>query len=294
MDLDKFLDELYEAAYMVDENRKIICWNKKAENISGYKKEEIIGKFCYDNILRHVSLDGKRLCHDGCPLFDSINSNKINETNVYLHHKMGYRVPVTVKTFPFYDNKDNTYKAIELFTDYKEESSLYEENKNLQRQIISDNLTGCYNRAFIDYQIDTCINEFSVFNIDFGLLFIDIDYFKKVNDSYGHDIGDLVLKAVSNTLRMNIRVEDYVGRYGGEEFVVIFRGMNKNNLYNAAEKLRMLVEGIEVETPKGKLAVTVSIGCSAYRKGLSKDELVKAADKKMYEAKESGRNKVAI
>jgi diguanylate cyclase (GGDEF)-like protein/PAS domain S-box-containing protein len=294
MDLDKFLDELYEAAYMVDENRKILYWNKKAENISGYKKEEIIGKFCYDNILRHVSQDGKRICHDGCPLVDSLRMKKINETKVYLHHKLGYRVPVTVKTFPFLDPLDNKHKVIELFTDYKEESSLYEENKNLQRQVITDNLTGCFNRAFIDYQIDTCINEYNVFNTDFGLLFMDIDNFKKVNDNYGHEVGDLVLKAVSNTVRKNIRAEDYVGRYGGEEFVVLFRGINKENLFNSAEKLRMLIEGIEVETSKGKLAVTVSIGCKIYEKHLSKDELVKGADKLMYQAKETGKNRVLI
>ena len=294
MDIIKLLGELYEPAYMVDEDRRIIYWNKQAEIVTGYKAEEIIGRFCYDNILRHVSATGKRLCHDGCPLLDSIKTKKVNESQVFLHHKRGFRVPVTVKTIPFYDEVEKKYKAVEVFTDFRDERTLYLENKELQEKVITDPLTGIYNRDFIDYQIDTCIHEFNAFNISFGVLFIDIDHFKKVNDTFGHDIGDKVLVAVTQTIKVNIRMEDFVGRYGGEEFIVILRNINKENLFNTAEKLRMLIEGLDIETKRGKLGVTVSIGCSHYGETLSKEEIIKQADQKMYNAKESGRNKVFI
>jgi diguanylate cyclase (GGDEF)-like protein/PAS domain S-box-containing protein len=294
MDIIKLLGELYEPAYMVDEDRRIVFWNNQAEIVTGYKSEEIIGRFCYDNILRHVSTSGQRLCHKGCPLQDSIKNKKVNESQVFLHHKRGFRVPVKVRTIPFYDDVDKKYKAIEVFTDYRDEKSLYLENKELQEKVITDDLTGIYNRAFIDYQIDTCIHEFNVFNISFGVLFIDIDHFKKVNDTFGHDVGDKVLVAVTQTIKVNIRMEDYVGRYGGEEFVVILRNISKENLYNTAEKLRMLIEGLDVETKRGKLGVTVSIGCSHYGETLSKEEIVRRADELMYKAKNAGRNKVFI
>jgi diguanylate cyclase len=89
-------------------------------------------------------------------------------------------------------------------------------------------------------------------------------------------------------------MEDFVGRYGGEEFIVILRNISKENLYNTAEKLRMLIQGLDVETKRGNLGVTVSIGCSHYGETLSKQEIIKKADELMYLAKESGRNKVII
>ncbi|XFA99120.1 diguanylate cyclase [Candidatus Izemoplasma sp. B36] len=294
MEITKLLEHLYEAAYIVDENRKILFWNKKAESITGYTKEEIIGKYCFDNILRHVTDSGQHLCHDGCPLFDSIKNNKINEAKVYLHHKKGYRVPVTVKTIPFYDEVDKKRKAIEVFTDIKNDKDLYVENKLLKQEVITDALTQVNNRYFIDYQLETCMREFDSFKTPFGVLFIDIDFFKKVNDQYGHAIGDLVLKAVSKTINLNIRYNDFVGRYGGEEFVVILRNITKEDLYNIAEKLRILIQEIEVNIEDISISVTVSIGCSHYIKPLTKEELIKDADKKMYQAKQSGRNKVII
>ena len=294
MNITKLLDNLHEAAYIVDQNRKIVYWNKPAEIITGYKAEEIIGKHCYDNILRHVTETGQRLCHNGCPLLDSINNKQINEANVFLHHKKGYRVPVSVKTIPFYDEQEQVYKAVEVFTDVKDESTLYQENKQLQKEVITDTLTGVYNRYFIDYQIDTCIHEFNTFNTPFGILFIDIDHFKKVNDTYGHDVGDKVLKAVSKTIELNIRQEDYIGRYGGEEFVVILRHVSKDNIYKIAEKLRILIQEIDIKDNDNMINITVSIGCSHYAHTLNKLEIIKSADKKMYEAKQTGRNKVVI
>ena len=294
MNITNLLENLHEAAYIVDQNRKIVFWNDKAEQITGYSKEEIIGKHCYDNILRHVTETGQRLCHNGCPLLDSITNNCINNANVFLHHKKGYRVPVKVRTIPYYDEEEKAYKAIEVFTDLKEESTLHIENKQLQKEVITDTLTGVYNRYFINYQIDMCINEFNTFNTPFGILFIDIDHFKNVNDTYGHDVGDEVLKAVSKTIELNIRQFDYIGRYGGEEFVVILRHITIDNLFKVAEKLRILVQEAEIKDKDKRISVTVSIGCSQYIKSLTKEKLIKSADKLLYEAKETGRNKVMI
>ncbi len=292
MKTENLLPHLFEAAYIVDENRKIIYWNEISEKITGYKSEEVVGKYCYQNILRHVTDTGIRLCHQGCPLLNSIETKTINISKVYLHHKDGYRVPVTVKTIPYYDENDHMFKAIEVFTDMQDEKTLFKENKTLKREVLTDKLTQVYNRGFLDYQINTCIKEFNTFKTRFAILFLDIDFFKKVNDTYGHDAGDKVLTKIAKTISLNIRKNDFVGRYGGEEFVVILRDISEESMIQIAEKIRILIRGTDILFDDKLINVTVSIGCSYYREGLSQEEFLKEADANMYKAKETGRDKV--
>ena len=295
MELKKLLDHLYEAAYMVDENRKIVYWNQEAERITGYSKEEVINQYCYNNILRHVNDEGVHLCHSGCPLQKSIHSQEVLEAKVYLHHKLGYRIPVYVRTIPYVDETTQKKMGVEVFTDIIKESDLYEENITLKEKVTMDPLTKVYNKGFIDYQLEVLIKESTVFNTSLGLLFIDIDHFKNVNDTYGHDVGDTVLKTMAQTLKHNVRKEGYVGRFGGEEFIIILRNVTKEEMILTAEKLRFLIESSSIEVDQAlKIRITVSIGASYLEANKAKDKLIKEADQAMYEAKKTGRNKVVL
>jgi diguanylate cyclase (GGDEF)-like protein/PAS domain S-box-containing protein len=295
MDHEKLLQNLFEGAYIVDDERKILTCNKVFEEITGYTKEDVVGKHCYNNILRHVSDSGKLLCHDGCPLQDSIRNNKVNDAKVYLHHKKGYRVPVQVRTIPFVDDESGKTFAIEIFTDYLKESKVYVENRKLKKDLITDGLTQVYNRRFFDYQLESSIKEYSIFNMPLALLFLDIDLFKLVNDTYGHEAGDRVLKSVAKSLLLNIRKGDFVGRYGGEEFVILLRNVTREEMGMVAEKLRLLISNTNTYLENNKsISVTVSIGAVYYQQGMSKEMLIKEADELMYQAKESGRNKVIM
>ncbi|MFW5842227.1 MAG: diguanylate cyclase [Bacillota bacterium] len=295
MDPKHLLNTLFEAAYIVDENRKILYWNDACEAITGYTKDDVVGHYCYDNILRHVTEEGKQLCHDGCPLQDTIRRGIINEATVYLHHKKGYRVPVSVKTIPFLDDTDGTSKAIEFFTDVPSKAKLYQEHRKLKESSSIDTLTQLYNRAFLDYQIETSINEANTFDTGIGILFIDIDHFKDVNDTYGHQAGDKVLQMIAKTLALNVRSHDFVGRYGGEEFIVLLRDIDLPSLQMVAQKLRILVQEattfIDDYTP---IKVTISIGGSLYTHTHTKHAWIKQADEAMYQAKAKGRNRVVI
>ena len=115
IDLNDILDNIYGGVYYVDQNRKIRYWNKEAEKITGFSKAEVIGKHCYDNILQHVDDQGTNLCHNGCPLHATMEDGKKREANVYLHHKDGQRIPVTIRTVPLKDEKNEIVGAVELF-----------------------------------------------------------------------------------------------------------------------------------------------------------------------------------
>jgi PAS domain S-box-containing protein len=111
------LDNMYDGLYVVDRDRKIIYWNKAAEQITGFKAVDVVGSHCFDNILIHVDGHGMNLCKGMCPLAATIKDGVPRKTEVYLHHRDGHRVPVSVRVTPRHDQNGNIIGGIELFSD---------------------------------------------------------------------------------------------------------------------------------------------------------------------------------
>lgn len=167
------------------------------------------------------------------------------------------------------------------------------QNQQLQQQVRTDALTGVSNRAAFDERLAGELERARRTNCPVALCLLDIDHFKKFNDTYGHQVGDLVLQSVAKTLDETVRKMDLVARYGGEEFAVIAPECNLAKAGSLAERLREAVEEMELEASGQKLKVTTSIGVAfAQWPGYERTEaeLIKAADAKLYEAKRGGRN----
>lgn len=111
------LDQMYDGVYLVDTSRSILYWNQGAERISGFRADEVLGKRCSDNILMHVTDDGTNLCLNGCPLAATMEDGQLRESEIYLHHKEGHRVPVLVRTAPLRDAGGKTIGGAEVFSD---------------------------------------------------------------------------------------------------------------------------------------------------------------------------------
>lgn len=158
----------------------------------------------------------------------------------------------------------------------------------------TDRHTGCYNKTYFNNKIDIEVKKSKVTGTPLSLVVFDLDHFKKLNDNYGHDAGDYVLKEIAELIRNNgVRDDDVFARYGGEEFVILLPKTNLKQSYEIAERLRKLVEGHDFIYEGNKLPVTASIGVSDYRKGVSTGtDLFKRADEAVYKSKEGGRNQV--
>ncbi|MFT5659475.1 MAG: diguanylate cyclase (GGDEF)-like protein/PAS domain S-box-containing protein [Sulfurimonas sp.] len=152
-----------------------------------------------------------------------------------------------------------------------------------------DYLTGLYNRSKLDEVLDKQMKHSKRYSNTFGIILLDIDYFKAVNDKYGHQTGDAVLCEFSDLLTACSRETDIVGRWGGEEFLIIVDNINKENIMKLAEKLRLAVDEHEFAFVKHK---TASFGITLYSNDDKMNELVSRADKALYKAKHSGRNLV--
>ena len=290
----RIIDNLYDGLYFVDRDRIIQYWNKAAERISGYTAAEVVGSSCSNNILTHVDINGNNLCKGMCPLAMTITSGEACEAEVFMHHKDGHRVPVSVRTSTLTDADGNVIGGVELFTDISSFKSNALRIKELEEMALLDNLTRLANRICLEKDLFVRFEEKKRFGVPFGILFMDIDHFKRFNDTYGHDVGDRVLKFVANTLSRNSRPFDVVGRWGGEEFIGIIRNVSRRQLEELGNRLRMLIENSYILLENDKLHVTISIGATLVCDNDSTNTLLKRADTLLYESKGAGRNRLTI
>jgi len=286
------LDELFEGAYCVDLNRVITLWNKGAEEITGFTAAEVIGKHCYDNILEHVDQSGRQLCYDGCPLNQTLEDGITRKLDIFLQHKAGHRIPVSIKTIPLYD-KEEIKESLEFMV-RTSSINLENEAEKYKSLAMKDHLTGLPNRRYIDTYLDLKMKEYKTFDLPFGIAFIDIDHFKVVNDTYGHDVGDEVLKMLARTYVNSTRGNDLIGRWGGEEFLAVFTNCQENVLASLINKIRMLVEHSTIKINDTELNVTISIGATMIKPDDTLESIIKRADTLMYKSKEDGRNRCTL
>lgn len=171
------------------------------------------------------------------------------------------------------------------------EQKVEERTKELKKRAITDELTGLFNRRHILGLLEIEIEKASRYNRDLSVIMIDIDFFKRVNDEHGHQFGDKVLKIISCILEQNTRNIDFVGRYGGEEFLIILPETDLKKAYTAAEKLRKKIKNTKIKFLKS--GITISCGAAQFEGDLS-HQLIKRADDLLYKAKANGRDRVEI
>ena len=174
----------------------------------------------------------------------------------------------------------------------EEVRNLRRQNEELAELVLTDGLTGLYNFRHFEHVLQAEMDRSKRSGIPTSLVMIDLDFFKSINDTHGHEIGNLVLKHVADILTAELRTTDVVCRYGGEEFAVIFPETDLNLAVKVADRIRELIADTPVNCEAGEIYVTASMGASVYMKFgiLSVEEFVDSVDKYLYEAKKSGRN----
>lgn len=173
-----------------------------------------------------------------------------------------------------------------------------EDQKNLLEQLystsVTDALTGAKNREYLDSVLVTEISYSRRHDGDLSFVLFDLDHFKKVNDTYGHPAGDTVLVEVTKAVRQVIRAEDYLCRYGGEEFGIVLRAIDLEGAAVTAERIRVVIENLRIRHEELELTITASLGCASIRELPEPTPalVIELADKRLYVAKHGGRNRV--
>ncbi len=288
------LDHVSDGVYFVDIERRIFYWNESACRLTGYRAAEILGHSC-DEFLCHVDATGKRLCQDGCPLTASMRDGGTHEAKIFLRHKQGRRIPVSVQVQPIRAADGSIVGAVEIFSDETAHHAARREAEQLERLAFLDQLTHLPNRRYLEMALRTALSEYHVHKDGFGLLVIDLDRFKAINDKFGHATGDRALRQVAKTLVGALRTTDIVGRWGGDEFLALVRHVDPEILKTLADRCCVLVARTSFRTADGRgLSTSVSIGGSLVTAKDTFETLTRRADGLMYQSKAGGRSRASL
>lgn len=275
-------DQVGLALIMVDHQGRV-CWmNPEAERLLGWSEAELGGRNLHQ--LVHVTPDG-RVLHEGeCLTAKTLRTGKRQHSDHDLFRtRQGEILPVRITVTPFGDSRERG--AILSFND---NSQTAEREHLLQQQANTDELTGVLNRRATLARLHPLLNV----GKSTGVLLLDIDYFKQVNDRFGHASGDRVLIHFCKTVAGLLRHDDTLGRIGGEEFLVVLADTSPDVLLQLAERIRGAIENTPCILSDNTIGISVSIGASIQQQNESAEALIARADHALYEAKRKGRNRV--
>jgi len=285
------INHIHDGVYYVDRDRKILFWNKAAERITGYSVEEIVGVRCPETHLDHIDEEGRPMCEIGCPLFAAIGDGEERQAHVLVRHKEGYRIPILVNVYPV--KKDGEIVgALDIFT--LESPTVYEDTvvEHLSGIAMHDPITGLPNRRYLESFLTYKYDEYKRFGRLFAVLFGDIDNFRNFNNNFGHELGDQVLRNIAASIQKNMRRDDLVGRWGGEEFVGIYSVSSPDDIHIIGNKFWKLIQSTEVSHEEEFLNVSMSVGITTIQQEDTVDSILSRADRLMYQAKKAGKDQV--
>jgi diguanylate cyclase (GGDEF)-like protein/PAS domain S-box-containing protein len=306
--LSQILQKTFIPTFVINHKHIITHWNKALENLTGLSAAEMIGT---RNQWRLLYPSERPL------LADLVVENTPEETIVRYYGgkcrkstiiEASYEVEdyfpelgrwLFFTSAPLSNGNGEIIGAIETFQDITEqiraEEELRQSEQRYREMSITDSLTKLYNSRHFFRQLENEVERAKRYGTPLSLILMDIDDFKRYNDTYGHLEGDKVLRALSNVVRKNLRTSDTAYRYGGEEFTVLLPETEGENAFIAAERLRKDFENeILTPLPGSDVHVTVSIGVSRYVSGEQPSTFLKRVDEGMYKAKKLGKNRVFL
>jgi len=291
--LNTIFDSFHDPFSIVDREFRFIRFNDTYARTRNKLSKDLFGKKCYEVLHNRTAI-----CDD-CVVEKTFRSKDPCAKEKLVTLPDGLTAWFEILTYPIFDQQKNVSHVVEYTRDItfrkKEEEEKEALIKTLNHLSTTDSLTGLLNRRALNDMLQHEIERASRYEKDLSMIICDVDLFKHINDTYGHTTGDRALTAVSEVLRQALRKSDILGRYGGDEFMIILPETSLTGAQSLAEKVRAAVEGLNLELPGNKrIGLTISIGvasCCMTEDNL--DTLVSLADAALYRSKESGRNKIS-
>lgn len=277
--LNAVINSTRDALIMIDNLGSVTLWNPAAEQLFGYTKEDMLGKELHRLVVNDES--------DYQAYKMNINSNKITDNyetikELKARHKNGHEIDVEISISALNINENNYFVGL-----VRDVSERVKAREALEKLSVTDFLTNTYNRRYFIKKLEEEIERSKRTGRDFSLAMLDIDWFKTINDRFGHNAGDHVLKSIADFIKNRIRSADCLARWGGEEFMILLTDTSIIKAHGLLEELR---QGISKISIPGVDNFTGSFGAVGYTPDDTADTMVHKADNMMYEAKSAGRN----
>ena len=287
----KLLESMHDAVVFVDSTLKIVLWNRSAERLTGIAAASIEHKHWSPELVGLRDEQGKLIDTVACPVIKAIHSGVQTLRRLSVAGRSGQRLEVDAHLVPVHGKNGVAHGAALLMHDASSQITLEQRIQSLHEKATRDPLTQVANRAEFDRILANYVESHLERRIPCSLVLCDLDHFKQVNDTFGHQAGDEVLITFAALLRRHCRSGDLVARYGGEEFVLLCADCDNATATRRAEELRQEVAELPLAALAGK-SVSASFGVTEVQSGDTPETMLRRADRALYQAKSNGRNAV--
>ncbi|MBZ5729153.1 MAG: PAS domain-containing protein [Acidobacteriia bacterium] len=271
------LEGLPAGVYVVDRDRRILLWNSGAEKLTGYLRQEVIGRSCRDDLLIHCDENQSCLCGVACPLQQTMHDGQPRVADIFLLHKDGQRVPVSVRAVPFRDEKGTIVGAVECFDKRLVLPTADPILRELSRAASVDELTRLPDHAATLARLSAYLEGYAASPVPFGVVAIAVDTLDLVRHAGGRNALHAVLYATGQTLANMLGPNDMIGRWSEERFLMVVTSCTASTLMKAARMMKRLVNFEGVPWWGDRLCVTLSMGGTIVRAGDTPETLVSRA-----------------
>jgi diguanylate cyclase (GGDEF)-like protein/PAS domain S-box-containing protein/putative nucleotidyltransferase with HDIG domain len=287
----RLLESMQDAVLFIDSSLKIMLWNRAAERLTGIPAASIEQKLWSPTLINLRDETAKLLSVEECPVIGAMKSGAQTLRRLSIMGRAGQRVDIDAQLVPIYSKGGITHGAAVLMHDASSQITLEQRIQSLHEQATRDPLTQVANRAEFDRILNSCVTSHLERRLPCSLILCDIDHFKRINDTYGHQAGDEVLVTFAALLRRHGRSGDLVARYGGEEFVLLCADCDNATATRKAEAIRLEVADFPMQALDGK-CISASFGVTEVQSGDTPETMLRRSDRALYQAKASGRNAV--
>ncbi|NOY28788.1 MAG: diguanylate cyclase [Planctomycetes bacterium] len=287
----KLIDEMHDGVVFVDSQAKICLWNKGAERLTGVDSETAIGQAFAPSLLAMCNHASRRISDEACPVAKALLTNTQLRQRLLIMGRRGKHIAIDLHAIPVHAADESVKGATVLLHDAQPEATLEEKCDALYAEVTKDPMTKVANRAEFDRMHALFIEAHEQAKQSCSLIMIDIDHFKKINDTFGHQAGDEAIIAMANLLSSKCRSGDLVARYGGEEFVVLCADCGIADAASRAEQIRKKLSETQ-HACLGNQRITASFGVTELQTRDTSESMLRRADQALLKAKDQGRNQV--
>src|SRR4051812_7946951 len=287
----KLIDNMHDGVVFVDSQSTILLWNTGVERLTGVSSAAACGRTLLPNLMDMCNGREQRITNDDCPVAHAIATGVQWLGRVSVMGRQGRHVAVDLHAIPVRSHDGAIHGATVLLHDVSSETSLEEKCQALHAQVAKDPMTQVANRAEFDRMLNNFVAAHQESNLPCSLIMSDLDHFKAINDTHGHQAGDTAIITFASLLKSMCRSGDLVARYGGEEFAILCADCTNASAARKADSIRKALSEVKQKV-LGNAVVTASFGVTELQTGDTPETMLRRADRALLQAKDQGRNQV--
>jgi len=288
------LDSLTVGVSLVDRQGKIMLWNRRAERLTGYLRQDALGRSVRDGFLGCMDRDNNELSGDAAPAVSALRDGRSVTLETSLRHRSGHRVPARLQVTPLKDDRGAIIGVVESFEETIAVSDWERRQSKLATYGCLDRASGVLNHAMMQSHLRELLGTFSEHPVPFTILCVALDQMESIKTRHGPGALASLLRTVGQTLEHSLRPTDSIGRWQENEFMAILQECTSAEAGRTAERLRKMVAGAKIEWWGDALPITLSIGGTEVRKGDTDEEVLRRAEAGMQQCRKLGGDRVIL